>query len=624
MALMLNTLYPPIMMDVIPGFIRTSTCRIYFSISDYNSAKDIANVQVALTNVKTNTSALNTDLYPAEIKLTELLYDDQKQDDYCYYITISPADLAGGEFLLNQYYKIQLRFTSKDADSVSLTGVQQIATWLNNNLMFFSQWSRAGIIRGISRPTLYIDYLDDEDEEEEEESENISLSAPLSKITGRLTFADEGELDYLASYNVKVYLSKQDNKLIFDSGIQHPIEENEIDCNLLCDLQDQRLYMIKISYTTNYAYSKQENYIIQVRVESQDLNPFNLTITPTRNEEDGYINLHITMDKTKDFSDKQLLIRRISSKDNFLIWENLYAIDQSFSTFDWQDLSVESGIWYKYALYVVDLNKTILYNPIETDPILCIFEDIFLVSDNIQLRLQFNPSITSFKYNTTESQQVTLGGKFPYIRRNGNNYYRTFSIGGLISSLMDETDWYDSYIHPPHPIQGEEEQKEEITLPHIRFTSKQDKYKDSYDLYQQYESDKNISNYLNPIYERFFRETVYDFFYKNSVKLFKSPTEGNILVKLTNINFEPQAQLGRVLYSFTATAVQIDEPTFENYKKYKIFPDDIFEYVTESPALEIEFGTATMVLVINANGASQNGNQNWALHLEPYPIKGGG
>jgi len=83
---------------------------------------------------------------------------------------------------------------------------------------------------------------------------------------------------------------------------------------------------------------------------------------------------------------------------------------------------------------------------------LCIFEDIFLVSDNIQLRLQFNPSITSFKYNTTESQQVTLGGKFPYIRRNGNNYYRTFSIGGLISSLMDETDWYDSYIHPPHPI----------------------------------------------------------------------------------------------------------------------------------------------------------------------------
>jgi hypothetical protein len=58
------------MMDVIPGFIRTSTCRIYFSISDYNSVKDIANVQVSLVNVKTNISALNTDLYPAGIKLT--------------------------------------------------------------------------------------------------------------------------------------------------------------------------------------------------------------------------------------------------------------------------------------------------------------------------------------------------------------------------------------------------------------------------------------------------------------------------------------------------------------------------------------------------------------------------
>ena len=616
MALMLNTLYPPIMMDVIPGFIRTSTCRVYFSISDYNSVKDIANVQVSLVNVRTNISALNTDLYPAGIKLTQLLYDSQKQDDYCYYITISPADLVDGEFLLNQYYKIQLRFTSKDAENISLNAPQRISTWLNNNLMFFSEWSRAGILRGISRPTLHIDYLDPEDEE----SQNISLSAPLSKITGQLSFVDNEQSDYLASYDIKVYLSKQGNKLIFDSGTQHPIEDNTIDCDLLCDFDDQRLYLIQINYTTNHAYSKSEEYIIQVKIQSQDLNPFNLTINPTRNEEDGYINLHITMDKTKDFSDKQLLIRRLSSKDNFLLWENLYKIDQTFSELDWQDLSIENGIWYKYALFVVDLNNTILYNPIEAEPILGLFEDIFLVGDNIQLRLQFNPSITGFKYNTVESQQVTLGGKFPYIRRNGNNYYRTFTIGGLISSLMDESDWYDSYLS--HKEEGEE-QKETVQLPHIRFTSKQEEYKDSYDLYQEYESNNDVSNYLNPIYEKFFRESIYDFFYKNSVKLFRSPTEGNILIKLTNINFEPQAQLGRILYSFTATAVQIDEPTFDNYKKYKVLPDDLLVYVTESSALEIDFGTNTMVLVINANGASQNGNQNWVLHLEPYPVKKG-
>jgi len=55
------------------------------------------------------------------------------------------------------------------------------------------------------------------------------------------------------------------------------------------------------------------------------------------------------------------------------------------------------------------------------------------------LRIRFNPNISVLKYNTTESQQVTLGSQYPFIRKNGNTFYRTFSIGGLISSFMDNT-----------------------------------------------------------------------------------------------------------------------------------------------------------------------------------------
>jgi hypothetical protein len=51
--------------------------------------------------------------------------------------------------------------------------------------------------------------------------------------------------------------------------------------------------------------------------------------------------------------------------------------------------------------------------------------------------MHFNPSVSDFRYNISESQQLTLGGKFPYIRKNGNNYYRTFSISGLVSSLIN-------------------------------------------------------------------------------------------------------------------------------------------------------------------------------------------
>ena len=69
---LLSNLYPPIMPSVIPSFIRTSTCKIYFSISGYNSPTDISNVQISLINIETNNSALKESLYPSGIKLAEL------------------------------------------------------------------------------------------------------------------------------------------------------------------------------------------------------------------------------------------------------------------------------------------------------------------------------------------------------------------------------------------------------------------------------------------------------------------------------------------------------------------------------------------------------------------------
>jgi len=74
---------------------------------------------------------------------------------------------------------------------------------------------------------------------------------------------------------------------------------------------------------------------------------------------------------------------------------------------------------------------------------MCLFEDIFLTQGDRQLKVQFNPTVSDFKYNIPESQQVTLGAQYPYIKRNGNNYYRTFSLSGLVSALMDEIRWYD-------------------------------------------------------------------------------------------------------------------------------------------------------------------------------------
>jgi len=79
-------LYPPIVADTAPAFVRTGVCRIYFSLSIYNSATDIKNVQISLVNQRTNASAFKTDLYPSGIKLANLQYDPDKKGDYNYYV----------------------------------------------------------------------------------------------------------------------------------------------------------------------------------------------------------------------------------------------------------------------------------------------------------------------------------------------------------------------------------------------------------------------------------------------------------------------------------------------------------------------------------------------------------
>ncbi len=87
-------LYPPIVADTIPAFIRTKICKIYFSLSIYNSEANIKNVQVSLVNQRTNASAFKNDLYPSGIKITDMIYDPNSKGDYNYYIQINPSDLT--------------------------------------------------------------------------------------------------------------------------------------------------------------------------------------------------------------------------------------------------------------------------------------------------------------------------------------------------------------------------------------------------------------------------------------------------------------------------------------------------------------------------------------------------
>lgn len=575
-----NNLYPPLVQNVMPAYIKSTgnfDYKVYFSISSYNSIDDIRNVQFTLVDTRNNQSMLKSNLYPTGIKITDFYKDSTVKTNFCYYILIHKTDLITN-FSINNYYKIQMRFTSTNASTINTSsGVQSIATWLTQNLLYFSEWSRGCLLRCIEKPNLWLSKFT------ANANSVTTLDQYLSEITGTLAFGNT-ELDFLKEYRIKFYL-KQKTKLdglVFDSGIIVPTTKNTIQYSTPFNFELDTYYIMNFTYVTNSLYTEEKTYEFRIRSYSSLSNPpYLINSDVFSNDKEGYINLFIEINKINSSitTDEKIIIKRTSSKTNYQIWEEVYSIDYLFKKLNWQDITIESGVFYKYGIFLYYKMNNSNYKITKiTNQALCLIEDVFLIHNNLQLRLPFNFSVSSFKYNVSESQQITLGSKFPYIKRNGKNFYRTFGISGLISSLMDDNFLKENII---------DSKSNTNTQPQIikkHFTSKEKIYQTFYSKYIEQAQNRKISDTLNPIYEKMFRDIICNFLYDNTPKLFKSSTEGNVLIKLMDINFEPMISLGRILYSFTATAVEIDEPTLENFLKYNIISEALIDLYLPSAA----------------------------------------
>jgi len=72
------------------------------------------------------------------------------------------------------------------------------------------------------------------------------------------------------------------------------------------------------------------------------------------------------------------------------------------------------------------------------------------------------------------------------------------------------------------------------------------------------------------VQEREFKLAVLDWLNNGKPKLFKSPAEGNYLVRLMNVNLSPEDRLGRMLHTFNCNAYEMDTYDFKNLEKYNI------------------------------------------------------
>lgn len=537
-----NNLYPPILASYMPAFVRTTACRIYFSLSNYNNVNEIQNVQIVISNQNNNLSALSSNLYPAGIKIATMQLDSEIKGDDKYYVTIEPTDLRGGNFEINQYYKVQLRFTGVEA--TTLGGMNQIASWLINNQQYFSEWSTVCLIKGIQKPEINLKGFDLENNNEDD----IIFTSEVLDFVGQMYYSENVDIEKeaLKFFRIKIFIIGK-NESVYDSGdvytnIYNP---NEINYELKTLLENGIHYKLIFEYTTTNDYFNFKEYTFTILQNVADA--LNATVEVEAEEDLGRIKVNVVATVTEPFFGN-LTIRRSSSESNFTVWEDVKQVtltDGEILNYSWYDYTVKSGVWYRYCAQRRNSKGDRGAIVLNRRPVMIVFQDIFLSNDKMQIKVKYNPSISSFQTVISESRIETLGGQYPIIRRNGNLKYKTFPISGLITAFCDE----EGLFLNKENIYGTE------TL---------------VNLYQDYNEENQIDEYKDFIYEREFREKIMDFLYDNSIKLFRSTTEGNILVKIMDISFSPNESLGRMLYTFNATAYEVDECTLEKCEQYGI------------------------------------------------------
>ena len=101
-----------------------------------------------------------------------------------------------------------------------------------------------------------------------------------------------------------------------------------------------------------------------------------------------------------------------------------------------------------------------------------------------------------------------------------------------------------------------------------------------------------------------FKLKVLDWLTNGKAKLFRSPAEGNYIVRLMNTSFSPTDSLGRMLHSFSSTAYEIAKFSMENLEYYGLID------ARENISIQTRWATVDLLEYYKAN-STLLGNQEW-------------
>lgn len=436
-------------------------------------------------------------------------------------------------FTIGSYYKIQLAYKERLTKEIGY-------------------YSTVGIIKYTVYPTVTIDKLS-----------TSETNGHQYEYAGVYSQKDGDATEKLYSSKFIIY---DNNDIFYES--EEILHNNTNDTErytaienfkFLKSLVENKIYQIEFHATTaNGVIAKSPRYRI---VQRKSVDPsIHADLKATLNFNNGYVLLTFENCQETIISGSYLL-SRCSNLNNYT-WEPIREFSlQSTRSDRWayKDCTIEQGVFYKYSIQQFNSNQ-VYSSRIESNLIEIDFEDAFLFDGERQLRIRFNPKVSSFKTDLQEQKTDTIGHQYPYFTRNSHIYYKEFPISGLISYLSDENELFMK--------------KSDLKITYNQWNSADDRQKWDGVPKERASNFYEITTQLtanNFISERTFKMTVLSWLNNGKPKLFRSPGEGNYLVRLMNVSLSPTDTLSRMLHTFTCTAYEINNCDLDVLSSYEIY-----------------------------------------------------
>lgn len=489
-------LYPPNIEGTIPAFTG-ATLVVPFSMNQTVGAKEVYGIILKVKKVNSN-----------EVILTKETINFDTSSNCRAVFTLSPAEQE--LFNIGQYYRVQIAYIGSE-----------------NEIGYFST---VGVIKYTALPEIKIVGLNDT-------TSNLHIYDYVGAYT---QITDPTEKLY--SSRLRLYDSK--NNIIEDTGdILHSVLNDTLPnealeyFNISRDLELNETYRLLLTMTSiNGVVVNSPKYRI-IQRENSDLKfdeIKDLMLIASADFEEGSTTITIAPKlPNKEVISGFFVLSRSELKEPYE-WKKIHkfvAKSDLIRDIAMKDYTVEQGKKYLYCLQQYN-NYGVYSNRLLSNEIYADFEDVFLLDGERQLKIRFNPKISSMKDNILETKTNTIGSKYPFITRNGRVNHKEFSLSGLVSYQMDDNRQFMDW--------------------------------------KQLGIEQNITNLVseNIAAERIFKLEVLKWLNDGKPKILRSPTEGNYVVRIMSVSMSPNDTVGRMLHNFNCTASEIAPFDYESLIKY--------------------------------------------------------